>query len=176
MDGESVAVAYRTSSGVVEALLDIERWPDQLVRLRAGLTAWASTDCVSDCWRRFSHFAVVEKHAEHCRFFPVKPTQLCEVHMRKVLLIATVSLSTLFAAPTHAMPIAPVGSQVISGSDLIEVKGGHGLVVMVGDEVMAIVTMAGAVVGRSGGEVTTVRPVTGRKAGANPILYRKGQA
>ena len=46
--------------------------------------------------------------------------------MRKVLLIATVSLSTLFAAPTHAVPIAPVGSQAISGSDLIEVKGGHG--------------------------------------------------
>ena len=42
--------------------------------------------------------------------------------------------------------------------------------VMVGDEVMAIVTMAGAVVGRWDGEVTTVRRVTGRKAGANPIL------
>ena len=40
----------------------------------------------------------------------------------------------------------------------------------VGDEVMAIATMAGAVVGRWGGEVTTVRRVTGRKAGANPIL------
>ena len=42
--------------------------------------------------------------------------------------------------------------------------------VMVGDEVTAIVTMAGAVVGRWGGEVTTVRRVTGRRAGANPIL------
>ena len=41
---------------------------------------------------------------------------------------------------------------------------------MVGDEVMAIVTMAGAVVGRWDGEVTSVRRVTGRKAGANPIL------
>ena len=41
---------------------------------------------------------------------------------------------------------------------------------MVGDEVMAIATMAGAVVGRWGGEVTTVRRVTGRKAGADPIL------
>ena len=91
--------------------------------------------------------------------------------MRKVMLIATVSLSTVLAVPTHAMPIAPVGSQVISGSDLIEVKGGHGHgVVMVGDEVTAIVTMAGAVVGRWGGEATTVRRVTGRKAGANPIL------
>ena len=69
--------------------------------------------------------------------------------MRKVLLIATVSLSTLFAAPTHAVPIAPVGSQVISGSDLIEVKGGHGHgLVMVGDEVTAIAIGAGAVVGR----------------------------
>ena len=42
--------------------------------------------------------------------------------------------------------------------------------VMVGDEVTATVTMAGAVAGRWGGEVITVRQVTGRKAGANPIL------
>jgi hypothetical protein len=46
--------------------------------------------------------------------------------MRKVMLIATVSLSTVLTVPTHAMPIAPVSSQVISASDLIEVKGGHG--------------------------------------------------
>jgi hypothetical protein len=38
----------------------------------------------------------------------------------------------------------------------------------VGDEVMAI-TMAGAVVGRWGGEVTIVRQVIGKRAGANPI-------
>jgi hypothetical protein len=43
---------------------------------------------------------------------------------------------------------------------------------MVGDEVMAIVTMAGAVVRRWGGEATTVRQVTGRRAGADPILFR----
>ena len=42
--------------------------------------------------------------------------------------------------------------------------------VMVGEEVMAIATMVGAVVGRWDGEATTVRRVTGRKAGANPIL------
>jgi hypothetical protein len=41
--------------------------------------------------------------------------------------------------------------------------------VMAGDEVTAIVTMAGAVDGRWGGEVITVRQVTGRKAGANPL-------
>jgi hypothetical protein len=46
------------------------------------------------------------------------------------------------------------------------------VVVMVGDEVMGIATMAGAVAARSAGEVTTVRPVTGRKAGANLILTR----
>ena len=44
------------------------------------------------------------------------------------------------------------------------------VVVMVGDEVMGIATMAGAVAARSAGEVTTVRRVTGRKAGANLIL------
>ena len=43
------------------------------------------------------------------------------------------------------------------------------VVVMVGDEVTAIVTMAGAVAGRWGGEVITVRQVTGRKAGANTV-------
>jgi hypothetical protein len=103
-------------------------------------------------------------------FSQLNPPQLCEVHMRKVLLIATVSLSTLFAAPTHAVPITPVGSQAISGSDLIEVMAGTGMVVvMVGGEVTAIAIGAGAVVGRSGGEVTTVRPVIGRRAGANPI-------
>ena len=48
------------------------------------------------------------------------------------------------------------------------------VVVMAGDEVTAIVTMAGAVVGRWGGEVTIVRQVIGRRAGANP--YREGQA
>ena len=37
--------------------------------------------------------------------------------------------------------------------------------VMVGDEVTATVTMAGAVAGRWGGEVITVRQVTGRRAG-----------
>ena len=47
--------------------------------------------------------------------------------------------------------------------------------VMVGDEVTAIVTMAGAVAGRWGGEVTTVRQVTGKTAGANPILARKAK-
>ena len=46
--------------------------------------------------------------------------------MRKVMLVATVSLSTILTVSTHAMPIAPVSSQVISASDLIEVKGGHG--------------------------------------------------
>ena len=46
--------------------------------------------------------------------------------MRKVMLVATVSLSTVLIVSTHAMPIAPVSSQVISASDLIEVKGGHG--------------------------------------------------
>ena len=46
--------------------------------------------------------------------------------MRKVMLIATVSLLTVFTVPTHAMPIAPVSPQVIGASDLIEVKGGHG--------------------------------------------------
>ena len=96
--------------------------------------------------------------------------------MRKVLLIATVSLSTIFAAPTHAVPIAPVGSQVISGSDLIEVKGGHGHGRGHGwGEVTAIVTMAGAVVGRWGGEVTIVRQVIGRRAGANPIPTGKAK-
>ena len=43
------------------------------------------------------------------------------------------------------------------------------VVVMVGGEVTAIAIGAGAVVGRSGGEVTTARPVIGRRAGANPI-------
>jgi len=42
--------------------------------------------------------------------------------------------------------------------------------VMVGEEVIPIATMVGAVVGRWDGEATTVRRVTGRKAGANPIL------
>ena len=46
--------------------------------------------------------------------------------MRKVMLVATVSLSTVLTVSTHAMPIAPVSSQAISASDLIEVKGGHG--------------------------------------------------
>ena len=40
---------------------------------------------------------------------------------------------------------------------------------MAGDAVMGIATLAGAVVGRLGGEVTTARRVTGRKAGANLI-------
>jgi hypothetical protein len=91
--------------------------------------------------------------------------------MRKVLFIATVSLSTVFAVPTFAMPIAPAGSLVLSGLDLIQVKGGRGH----GrghDEVMGIATMAGAVAARSAGEVTTVRRVNGRKAGANLILTR----
>ena len=43
------------------------------------------------------------------------------------------------------------------------------VVVMVGDAVTAIVIGAGAVVGRWGGEATTVRRVTGRKAGANTV-------
>jgi hypothetical protein len=89
--------------------------------------------------------------------------------MRKVMLIATVSLSTVLTVPTHAMPIAPVSSQVISASDLIEVKGGHGRGHGWGRG-HGHVTMAGAVVGRWDGEATTVRRVTGRKAGANPIL------
>jgi hypothetical protein len=46
--------------------------------------------------------------------------------MRKIILVATVSLSALFAVPSTAMPITPLGSGAISGSDLIEVKGGHG--------------------------------------------------
>ena len=46
--------------------------------------------------------------------------------MRKIILVATVSLSALFAVPSTAMPIAPLGSGAISGSDLIDVKGGHG--------------------------------------------------
>jgi hypothetical protein len=41
---------------------------------------------------------------------------------------------------------------------------------MVGDEVMAIAIMAGAVVEKLGGEVTTVHRVTGRRVGAEPIV------
>jgi hypothetical protein len=40
--------------------------------------------------------------------------------MRTVLLIIAVSLSTELALPAHAMRIAPVSSQVISGSDLMK--------------------------------------------------------
>jgi hypothetical protein len=41
---------------------------------------------------------------------------------------------------------------------------------MVGDGVMATATMAGDVVARLGGEVTIVRQVIGKRAGANPML------
>ena len=47
------------------------------------------------------------------------------------------------------------------------------VVATVGDEVMAIVITDGAVVGRWGGEVTIVRRVIGKRAGADPIPARK---